>query len=97
MNEPQVWTMVGIFGATVFGTLGVVSGLFTQVVRAEVSKVVVSVDALGHRIDGLDKRIDGLDQRMDGLDQRMGGLERRFDAVDRDVQAIARRVFPEKE
>lgn len=90
MNEPQVWTMIGLFGGIFFAVLGVVSGLFTQVLRAEIGKVATGVDALGNRIDGLDKRMDGLDKRMDRL-------EVRFDGLDRDVQAIARRVFPEPE
>lgn len=82
VNEPQVWTLIGVFAAAIFGMLGLVSSLFTQVVRAEVGKVSVKIDAL--------------DQKVEKLDQRVGRLERKVDDIDRDVQAISRRVFPEQ-
>lgn len=105
MNEPQVWTLISVFSVAMFGMFGLVSGLFTQVVRAEIGKVAVQVKAVDQRVDSLrhevNARIDGLDQRMDSLRRevngRIDGLSVKFDAVVRDVQAIARRVFPETE
>ena len=45
MNEPQVWTLIGVFSALMFGMLGVVSSLFVRVLRSE--------------IGGLESRIGG--------------------------------------
>jgi hypothetical protein len=95
LNEPQVWTMMGIFSATIFAMLGVVSSQFIQILRAEIGRIGVSIDGIDRRMDGIDKRLDGIDKRLDGIDRRMDGFDKRFDALDRDVHAIARRVFPE--
>ena len=87
MSEPQVWTLISVFSVALFGMLGIVSGLFTQVVRAEIGKVAIQVKAVDQRMDSLRNEVNG----------RMDGLGTKFDAVDRDVQASARRVFPEAE
>lgn len=94
MNEPQVWTLIGVFSAAIFAVLGLVSGLFTQVIRAEIGKVAIEVRALDKQFDGLRREVNG---RIDGLNGRIDGLSVKFDSVDRDIQAIARRVFPEHE
>lgn len=53
MNEPQVWTLVSVFSVAIFGVLGVVSGLFTQILRVELGKVAVEVRAIDKQLDGL--------------------------------------------
>jgi uncharacterized protein YlxW (UPF0749 family) len=82
MNEPQVWTLIGVFAAAIFAMFGLVSGLFTQVVRAEIGKVTVEIRALDHKVEKLDSRFER--------------LERKVDDIDRDVQAISRHVFPDR-
>lgn len=81
MTEPQVWTLIAVFGTAMFAMLGVVSGLFTRVLRAE--------------IGGVHYRLDGMDRRLDGIDDRMDRFERHLSNLDRDVQALTRRVFPD--
>jgi uncharacterized membrane protein YciS (DUF1049 family) len=85
MNEPQVWTLIGVFAAAIFAMLGLVSGLFPQVVRAEIGRVGVQIEALDRKVD----------VRSDALERRVERLERKVDDIDRDVQAISRRVFPD--
>ena len=36
MNEPQIWTMIGVFTALMFGMLTIASTLFVRVVRTEI-------------------------------------------------------------
>ena len=81
MTEPQVWTVMGVFFAALFGMLGVFSGVFTQVIRAEIGKVSVQVENLDRRIDRVETRLDRIDTRLD--------------AIDRVVRSIARRASPE--
>lgn len=85
MNEPQVWTLISVFSVAIFAVLGVMSGLITQVLRAEVGKVSVQIASVEQRIDGLRNEVNG----------RIDGLSAKFDSVDRDVQAIAHRVLPD--
>jgi hypothetical protein len=36
MTEPQVWTLIGVFAAAIFGMITVVSTLFVRVIRSEI-------------------------------------------------------------
>ena len=36
VTEPQVWTMIGLMGAVFFGTMTLISTMFTRVVRSEI-------------------------------------------------------------
>ncbi|MEJ1088019.1 hypothetical protein WDU99_06780, partial [Microbacterium sp. Mu-80] len=102
MNEPQVWTLIGVFA----GSLGIIvtlvvammknmaTGLRTEM-RLGFEAVGVRFDAVDRRFDGIDKRLDGVDKRLDGLDSRVGRLEARFDHLERDVTTLFRRDFGE--
>lgn len=81
MNEPQVWTLIGVFAAVMFATVGSMSSLVTRVLRAELGMVNLKIDALDAKVDA----------KIDALDAKVGA---KFDALDRDVQALARQVFP---
>lgn len=36
MTEPQAWTLIGVFAASVFTMMGLISTMFTRVLRAEI-------------------------------------------------------------
>lgn len=36
MNEPQVWTLIGVFATGMFGMIAVVTSMFTRVLRTEI-------------------------------------------------------------
>lgn len=69
MTEPQVWTMIGVFSALMFGMLGVVSTLFVHVVRSEVGRLDTKFDALHHRFDNLDRDVQALVKHTFGIDR----------------------------
>jgi hypothetical protein len=80
MNEAQVWTIIGVFGATMIGLVTMVSTLFVRVLRTEIgrldSKMDARFDTVGARFDGMDHRIDGLDRDVQALMRRTFGLDR---------------------
>ncbi|WDH78667.1 hypothetical protein PTQ19_14300 [Microbacterium esteraromaticum] len=39
MTEPQVWTLIGVFAAGLFGMLTLMSTMFVRVVRTEIGSV----------------------------------------------------------
>ena len=39
MNEPQVWTLIGVFAAGLFGMLTLMSTMFIRIVRTEIGSV----------------------------------------------------------
>jgi hypothetical protein len=78
MTEPQVWTLIGVFAAAIFGMITVVSTLFVRVIRSEIG-------GLRGEIGGLRGEIGGLRGEMNA---RFEAIDRRFDYLDRDVQAL---------
>lgn len=73
MTEPQVWTLIGVFAAALFGMVTIVSTLFIRVIRAEISglrgEMVARFDLLGQRVDGLDRDMQALVKHTFGLDR----------------------------
>lgn len=39
MNEPQVWVLIGVFAASIFGMITIVSTLFIHVVKTEIGGI----------------------------------------------------------
>lgn len=62
MNEPQVWVLIGVFAATMFGMVTVVSTLFVHVVKTEIRSV-------HHRIDTLHRDVTALYRNTFGIDR----------------------------
>lgn len=62
MNEPQVWTLIGVFAAAMFGMITIVSTLFVRVVRSEIGR-------LGDKLDGLDRDVQALMRHTFGIDR----------------------------
>lgn len=80
MTEPQVWTMLGVFTALMFGMLTTVSTLFVRVVRSEIG-------GLRGEMNG---QIGGLRAEMNA---RFDAVHVKIDGLDRDVQLLMNREF----
>ncbi|RGE22738.1 hypothetical protein D1J51_03635 [Leucobacter sp. wl10] len=110
MNDPQIWTIIGVFAAALFGMLTFMSQSFMRSLSAHTAQITTKVevveaklqsrmDAFDARLDVFDARLETFDARIDALSTEMGvrfeRLETRVDNLDRDVQAIAKKVFEE--
>lgn len=80
MTEPQVWTLIGVFSALMFGMLGVVSSLFVRVLRSEIGGLE---SRIGGEIGGLRADVRRLDERLDNLDRDVQALMRHTFGIDR--------------
>lgn len=69
MTEPQVWALIGVFSALMFGMLGIVSTLFIQVVRSEIGGLRSEINALGGRIDNLERDMQAVVKHIFGIDR----------------------------
>ncbi|GAA3731493.1 hypothetical protein GCM10022239_05110 [Leifsonia bigeumensis] len=80
MTEPQVWTMIGVFTALMFGMLTIVSTLFIRVVRSEISGIRGEIGGLraemNARFETMNLKIDGLDRDVQLLMRREFGIDR---------------------
>jgi len=74
VTEPQVWTMIGLMGAVFFGTMTLISTMFTRVVRSEFGGVRSEIGGLrgemNARFDAVNGRIDNLDRDVQFLMNR---------------------------
>ncbi len=78
MTEPQVWTMIGLMGGVFFGTMTLISTMFTRVVRSE-----IEMNSGGLRGE--------MNARFDAVEIRFNGVDARIDNLDRDVQFLMNR------
>lgn len=102
MTEPQVWVLIGVFAAGIFGMLTLVSTLFVRVLRAEIgglrAELIGEIGGVRGDLSGeigglradLSGEIGGLRAEMRG---RFDALEQRVDGLDRDVQALVKHTF----
>ena len=98
MNDPQVWTMIGVFTAAILGGMTLMTTQLSRVIRAEVNRIDGTLSA---RIEGLDgalsARIEGLDSalsaRIEGLDSRLGRIEHKVDDLDKELTNLAARFW----
>jgi hypothetical protein len=85
VTEPQVWTMIGVFTALMFGMLTVVSTLFVRVVRSEIGGVRAELVGTRGELEG---QIGGLRGEMNAsigglrseLNAQIGGLREEMNA-----------------
>jgi len=103
VNEPQVWTLIGVFAAALFGVLTLMSTMFLRVLRTEIGSVRTEIGSVRTEMDSVRNEIGALRGEMNsGLSAVRTEIRRvedvmttRFEHLDRDVSAISRRVFPD--
>ena len=80
MTEPQVWVLIGVFAASTFGMIGIVTSSFNR-------NLAAAIGGLRSEIDGLRQTMDA---RFEALDVKFTS---KFEILDRDIQALSRHVF----
>ncbi|PRB12054.1 hypothetical protein [Microbacterium sp. MYb62] len=80
MTEPQVWTLIGVFAAGMFGTMTLMSTMLLRSMqngfegmRAEFGSGIESartdIRALHGRIDHLDRDVNAISRHLFGIDR----------------------------
>lgn len=69
MTEPQVWTLIGVFAAAMFGMITIVSTLFVQVVRSEIRGLDAKLSRFEDKLDNLDRDVQALMRHTFGIDR----------------------------
>lgn len=101
MSDVQVWTLIGVFAASMFGVIGIITTGFTRTMNAGFAGVGCRIEAVESRLDAKIDKLDAkigsvesqLDAKIDKLDAKLGA---KIDLLDRDISVIARRFFPEE-
>ena len=87
MNEPQVWTLIGVFGTALFGMLTLMTTLFVRVVRTEIGSLRTEIGSVRTELGA---QIGSLRSEMQA---EFASVRTEIKYLDRDVQALSRRVF----
>jgi len=81
VNDPQIWTLVGVFGAVLFGMLGLVMRTMTSGFESMRLHMDGKIERLDAKIDGVEQRLEA---KIDGVEQR---LDARIDGVEQGLKA----------
>lgn len=98
MNDPQVWTLIGVFAAVMLGGMTLMTTQLSRIIRTEVDRIDGTLSARMDLIDGtLSARMDGLDgtlsARIDGVDARLGRIEAKVEDLDKELTNLATRFW----
>lgn len=74
MNEPQIWTLIGVFAAVMLGGFTLSTGLLTRVIRSGFEAVEAKFDAVDARFEAVNTKFDAVNARLDHLDRDVSAL-----------------------
>ncbi|WP_200914497.1 MULTISPECIES: hypothetical protein [unclassified Aeromicrobium] len=98
VNEPQVWTLIGVFGTALFGMLTLMSTMFVRILRTEIGSLRTEMrteigslrSEMGTELRSVRGEIGSLRTEMQA---EFASVRTEIKYLDRDVQALSRRVF----
>ena len=86
--------LIGVFAASTFGMIGIVTSSVNRNLTAAIGGVRSEIGGVRSEIDGLrhtmNARFESMDARFEALDATFTG---KFEILDRDIQALSRHVF----
>lgn len=78
MTEPQVWVLIGVFAAAIFGMIGIVTTSFNRTLTTALGGLRETMDA---RFEALDAKFTGkfevLDRDIQALSRHVFGADPR--------------------
>jgi peptidoglycan hydrolase CwlO-like protein len=104
VTEPQVWVLIGVFSAAIFGMIGIVTTSFNRTLTASIGGLREAMnakfEAIDARFEAIDARFEAIDAKFEAVDAKFEAIDARFDALsvkleamDRDIQALSRHIF----
>lgn len=104
MNDPQIWTLIGVFAAVMAGGLTLLLRQNERIIASLRSELTARFDGLEGRMDArfermdarfeaVDARFEAIDARFATMDVRLDSIERRLDDLDGEVAHLARRFW----
>ena len=62
MSEPQVWVLIGVLAAAMFGMITVVSTMVIHILKAEIGSLRTEIRALDRDVSALYRHVLGIDR-----------------------------------
>ncbi|ALJ19059.1 hypothetical protein [Microbacterium sp. No. 7] len=100
MNDPQIWTLIAVFGTIMIGGLTLSTTLINRSTQAQVNGLRGELDAqIGGLRGELDAQIGGLrgelSARFDAVHSRLDTIDAKITHLDRDVTWLMNRAWGE--
>jgi hypothetical protein len=74
LTEPQVWVLIGVFSAALFGMIGIITTSFNRTLTASIEGLRDTMNAkfetVNVRLDRMDRDIQALSRHVFGADPR---------------------------
>jgi hypothetical protein len=102
VNDPQIWTLIGVFAAVMLGGMTLMTTQLSRVIRTQVDRVegVLSerIDrvegTLSHRIDKVEGVLTARIDRVEGvLTARIDAIDQKVDDLDTEIADLAKRFW----
>jgi hypothetical protein len=79
LTEPQVWVLIGVFAAAIFGMMGIATTSVNRTLTASLARVDTRIDGLR---EVMEAKFDKMDAKFDLLDRDIQALSRRVFGTD---------------
>lgn len=77
LNDPQIWTIIGVFAAALFGMLTFMGYSFMRALTGHVAQITSKIEIvetkLEARFERLEARVDNLDRDVQAIAKRVFG------------------------
>ncbi len=91
MDDPQVWTLIGVFTTMMLGGMTLMTMQFSRVIRAAIGGLRGELRSeIGGLRGDLSGRLESLEGRLTG---RIDALEHKVDSLDKEVANLATRFW----
>ena len=102
MNDPQIWTLIGVFAAIMLGGMSLMTTLLSRVITTEItglrSEMNVRFDAVHAEMNA---RFAGVHAEMNArftavhaeIDARFTAVHVKIDHLDDDIAALGRKIW----
>lgn len=98
LDDPQVWTLIGVFTTMMLGGMTLMTMQFSRVIRAEIGGLRGELSGTISGLSGEIRELRGdLSGRLESLEGRLTGridaLEHKVDSLDKEVANLATRFW----
>jgi hypothetical protein len=72
VTEPQVWVLIGVFSAALFGMIGIITTSFNRTLTASIEGLR---DTMNAKFETLNVRLDSMDRDIQALSRHVFGAD----------------------
>lgn len=91
MNDPQIWTLIGVFAAIMLGGMTLMTTLLSRVISTEITSLRTEMNV---RFDAVHAEIDARFAAVHTeIESRFAAVHVKIDHLDDDIAALGRKIW----